>query len=293
MLRHLDLFSGIGGFALAARWTGGIQTVAFCEIDPYCRRVLGKNFPGVTIHEDIKKLRYTGSVDIISAGIPCQPYSYAGKRRGADDDRALWPECYRIIRESRPSWAVIENVAGFATMGLDGAKADLEKIGYEVGVYLIPAAGVGAPHRRDRLWIIARRGTSDMGTLPGGMRGVLVSHPRLSCLRMQVSRHRGVGRSGDRPLRIQASGDRNETISYTDSYRLQAWGELLGNREGPDAYAAVETHDCWAYQSRVCRVAYGLPARVDRMRSLGNAIVPQVAYVILKSIVEIERGYVR
>ena len=157
LVRHLDLFSGIGGFALAARMVGGIETVAFCEINPYATKVLQKNFPGVPIHNDVKTLKPNehGRIDLITGGYPCQPFSYAGERNGEEDDRHLWPEVRRIIEECRPRWVLCENVAGHITLGLDQVLSELESIGYSAGATVLPACAVNAWHRRDRVWIIA------------------------------------------------------------------------------------------------------------------------------------------
>lgn len=158
LVRHLDLFSGIGGFALAARWVGGIETVAFCEINPYAQKVLEKNFRGIPIHDDIRTLdpkRY-GTIDIITGGFPCQPYSVAGKQLGRADERDLWSEMLRIIREAKPRWVLGENSPNILNMEFDKIKTDLEAEGYEVGEPLvIPACAVGADHRRGRAWICA------------------------------------------------------------------------------------------------------------------------------------------
>jgi DNA (cytosine-5)-methyltransferase 1 len=153
----MDLFSGIGGFSLAAQWVGGIETIAFCEIDPWARRVLAKNFPNVPIHDDVKTLNPTkyGTIDLITGGYPCQPFSLSGKRKGADDDRHLWPEVYRIIKQARPRWVLCENVAGHISMGLDEVLSDMESQDYSAEAIIIPACAVGAGHRRNRVWIIA------------------------------------------------------------------------------------------------------------------------------------------
>ena len=152
-MKHLDLFSGIGGFALAARNVGW-ETVGFVEIDPYCQKVLQKNFPGVPIHEDV--MNYEGQeCEVLSAGFPCQPYSQAGEQRGEDDDRNLWPEVMRIIHNIRPTWVVAENVAGFINMGLDKALSDLEGEGYSWLPLVLPACAVNAPHKRERLFLIS------------------------------------------------------------------------------------------------------------------------------------------
>lgn len=152
-MKHLDLFSGIGGFALAARWVGW-ETVGFCEIDPYCQKVLRKHWPGVPIHGDIKTYEGT-ECDIITAGFPCQPYSVAGKQRAKRDHRDLWPECFRVISQVRPTWVVLENVTGFVKLGLDQAISQMERADYSCAPCVIPACAVGAPHQRQRLWVIA------------------------------------------------------------------------------------------------------------------------------------------
>ena len=158
-LRVLDLFSGIGGFSLGLERAGGFETVAFCEIEEFPQRVLRKNFPGIPIFEDVRKLKGSdiGTVDVICGGYPCQPFSTAGKRRGAEDDRHLWPEFSRLVAELRPAWVIGENVAGHISMGLDDVLSDLEGQGYACRTFVIPACAVGAPHRRDRCWTIARR----------------------------------------------------------------------------------------------------------------------------------------
>jgi DNA (cytosine-5)-methyltransferase 1 len=157
LVRHLDLFSGIGGFALAAQMVGGIQTVAFCEIDPWARKVLAKNFPGVPIHEDVKTLNPNlyAPIELITGGYPCQPFSSSGKRRGEEDDRHLWPAMRRIIETARPRWVLSENVVGHITLGLDEVLADLDSLGYSATATVIPACAVDARHRRDRIWIVA------------------------------------------------------------------------------------------------------------------------------------------
>ncbi len=160
-MNHLDLFSGIGGFSLALEKVG-FKTVAFCEKDPYCKLLLQKHWKGVTIHDDIKKLEAKDikePIDILTGGFPCQPYSVAGKQKGTGDDRYLWPDMFRIIKEVKPTWIIAENVRGIINIQ-DGVVfetvcTDLESEGYEVQAFIIPAAGVGAPHKRERVWIVA------------------------------------------------------------------------------------------------------------------------------------------
>lgn len=235
-MRHLDLFSGIGGFALAARWAG-IETVGFCEIEEFPRKVLQKNFPGVPIHRDIHDLdgsEYEG-IDLITGGYPCQLFSLAGKRKGAEDDRHLWPEMRRVIAQAKPSWVVCENVYGHVTMGLDEVLADLEGDGYAAQPFVVPACGVGADHKRDRVWVVAH---SEGERCNNGNDG-----------------------------KNKRTTDRKE---YAPS-------------DACGAFSWLETGQ-WACEPAVPRVVNGLPDRVDRNRALGNAIVPQVAYEILRAI---------
>lgn len=160
-MRVLDLFAGIGGFSLAAHRMGW-ETIAFVEWDDFCQKVLKKNFPNVPVYGDIKEFdgtQYNGTVDLVCGGFPCQPFSTAGRRKGKNDDRYLWKEMRRVIREVQPAWVVGENVAGIISMDdgrvLEEILSDLEGEGYAVQPVIIPAAALGAPHRRDRIWIIA------------------------------------------------------------------------------------------------------------------------------------------
>ena len=160
MLRMLDLFSGIGGFSYAGeKLVGGYETVAFCEYDKHCQKVLRKHWPDTEIIDDVRELandadRFRGLVDIVVGGYPCQPFSLAGVRRGDKDDRHLWPEMLRIIQAVRPTWVIGENVAGHISMGLDEVLSDLEAEGYQARCFVIPAVAADARHRRDRCWIV-------------------------------------------------------------------------------------------------------------------------------------------
>jgi len=157
-LRTLDLFSGIGGFSLGLEATGYFETVGFCEIEPYPRAVIKKHWPDVPIYDDIKTLEghNLGSIDIICGGFPCQDISGAGKGAGINGPRSsLWYEYARLIGEVRPGWVIIENVSMLRTRGLDRVLWSLAEIGYDAEWYCIPATYVGAPHSRDRIWIIA------------------------------------------------------------------------------------------------------------------------------------------
>jgi DNA (cytosine-5)-methyltransferase 1 len=176
-VKVLDLFSGIGGFSLGLE-RAGMTTIAFCELDPFCRAVLRKHWPTVPIHEDITKLEgapYAGSIDVICGGFPCQPFSQAGQRRGASDDRHLWPHMFRCVGDILPAWVIGENVIGLESMGLDDCCADLESLGYDVQTFDIPACGVGANHRRHRLWIVAH---AQGERLEGGLESERKHEPR-------------------------------------------------------------------------------------------------------------------
>ena len=158
-MRLLDLFSGIGGFSYAAETLiGGYETVAFCEMDEFCQKVLKKHWPQVPIFNDVRTLHATrlGRIDIVTGGYPCQPFSQAGRRQGEEDERHLWPEMLRIIKSCQPRYVLAENVAGHVTMGLDQVLTDLEDQGYTTRPIIVPACAKNAPHRRDRVWIIGQ-----------------------------------------------------------------------------------------------------------------------------------------
>lgn len=195
---HLDLFSGIGGFALAARWVG-FETVQFVEYDNKCQMVLQKNFPGVAVHGDVRSFngydfnekckkqfgaRWETAGLILTGGFPCQPYSFAGLRKGQGDDRALWPEMLRIIRETKPSHVVCENVPGLISLALDQVLSDLEGEGYACETFVLPAAGLGAVHIRERVWVLAyalkRRREKDVQELRGPL-GLCPTPPAHFC----------------------------------------------------------------------------------------------------------------
>jgi len=162
-MNHLDLFSGIGGFSLALEKVG-FKTVAFCEKEPYCKLLLQKHWKGVKIYDDIKKCKGKeiketfGGIDILTGGFPCQPYSVAGKQKGTNDDRYLWPEMFRVIKEVQPTFIIAENVRGIINiqdgMVFETVCSDLESEGFEIQPFIIPAAGVNAPHKRERVWIV-------------------------------------------------------------------------------------------------------------------------------------------
>jgi len=170
MIKILDVCSGIGGFSLGLEATGGFDTVAFCEFDEFCGKVLKKHWPDVPIYKDLKEIgneptRLIQEFDLICGGIPCQPFSLAGKQKGKEDDRHLWPYMYEIIKHKKPTWVIVENVGGFVNVALDDVCLDLETEGYATQSFIIPACGVEAPHRRERVWILGKlmANTNDTG----------------------------------------------------------------------------------------------------------------------------------
>jgi DNA (cytosine-5)-methyltransferase 1 len=281
----LDLFSGIGGFSLAASWTGGIETVAFCEIEPYCQKVLHKHWPDVPIYPDIKQLRGEdiGSVDIVCGGFPCQPFSCAGKQRGKEDDRYLWPEMFRVIQETKPAWVVGENVAGLIELGLEDCFFNLEAEGYEVQALIIPACGVGAPHRRNRVWIVGYSKHNGLSSTEIN-RSTIKTGNNYQEGQNQASEFKRTGRPGG-----------GEDVADTESERLQ--GKRAEREQVAEAHGGKGLSLCgcsygnqWAVEPDVGRVAHGVPDRIHRIKALGNAIVPQVVYPILQGIVDIENN---
>ncbi len=254
-MKMLDLFSGIGGFSLTAEWAG-IETIAFCERDEFCRQVLKKHWFNVPIFHDIHTLNRKlleengvikpgGTVDIICGGFPCQPYSIAGKRRGTEDDRDLWKEMFRIIQEFKPTWVVGENVANFVNMGLDRTLFDLESIGYKARAFVLPACSIGTFHRRERTFIVANSSSKLWETFeiyPG-------------------------------------------TSEESKRKKLEEWKSFFFINHGAN-HVEFRKDD----QSFLCRNDDGISEELDgnRLRALGNAVVPQQVYPILRAIVDIE-----
>lgn len=263
-MRLLDLFSGIAGFSLAARWLDW-QTVAFAEIDPFCRSVIRKHWPRTPIFEDIRdvsatSLRAAGidHVDIACGGFPCQDISLAGKGDGIHASRSgLWWEMRRVVSDVRPRWLVVENVPGLRTRGGDAVLASLEELGYACWPLVVGAWTVGAPHRRDRVWIVAHRQSERLA---------------------QRSRQRGDAREEFETL------ERNGSCEPGQSHRWPARpGEPQHEWEAPRLV-----------ESGLCRATDGLPGRLApsrrraELKALGNAVVPQVAYEVLRAVGEVD-----
>lgn len=348
-LTHLSLFSGIGGLDLAAE-AAGFRAVGQCEWADYPTKILEKHWPDVPRWRDIRTLTAedfyakTGlrTVDVISGGFPCQPFSVAGKRQGRDDDRYLWPEMCRVIDELRPAWVVGENVAGLLSMAepvgrphmeshtfsrladddhyeavytqqerllLGGILQDLEAVGYAVQPFVVPACAVGAPHRRDRLFIVGYAKHDGLSaakvagsTAPAGNNQPERAHPS--------GEPAGAGMSGNcanvadaDPKGLQglqqhdaysalwkkeshgSAGKCGKNVSHSAcelrKWNVEAWRRRTGFTDG----------SWWAIEPDVGRVADGVPNRVDRLKCLGNAVVPAQAYPIFRVIAEVMKMF--
>jgi DNA (cytosine-5)-methyltransferase 1 len=280
MLNVFDLFSGIGGFSLGLERTGGFRTVAFCEIEPYCRSVLSKHWPGVTCYGNIKKLtseqlKSDGiAVDVITGGYPCQPFSVAGKRRGHGDERHLWPEMLRIIRSVRPKWVIAENVAGHIKFGFDEVAASLEAEGFTIWAFVIPACAVDAAHQRNRLWIVANACRGIYWTKTPGRDdayGATSRWQQATDWFSTSSTNGGEGNLADSNSSRRFRGrTTNQKKNFLDNLRVKFK---------------------WPIESGICRVAYGIPHRMDRLRALGNAVVPQIPELVGYAILEMEARF--
>jgi len=280
-LKILDLCSGIGGFSLGLESTGGFETIAFCEFDPFCQKVLNKHWPEVPIYNDLKEIskdeetiRNIPEHDLICGGIPCQPFSLAGKQKGKEDDRHLWPYMFKIIEQKKPTWVIVENVGGFINVALDDVCLDLEAEGYATQSFIIPACGVEAPHRRDRIWIIGKRDVVDSDSTRTGH-----GHGEVQGQNGEVQQRNDYAESNH--------ASEKQDVADSDSERLQRGEEARDFRgEGEEAeqfstrYIEFFEQNYWRIEPRVGRVANGIPNRVDRLKSLGNAIVPQIIYHI-------------
>ena len=354
-VKHASLFSGIGGFEVAAQWMGW-ENVFSVEIDKFCQKVLAKHFPNTDKHLDIFNFdgtEYRGTVDVISGGFPCQPFSIAGKREGTSDDRHLWPEMLRVVRNVQPSFVVAENVSGLLTiedgMVFEQVCLDLENEGYEVQTYRIPACAVNAPHRRDRVWIVAKNTNcifdgrneterkewqhGDVSTTSEIRDGITINthdHAR----RSEGSGEREVGngeltRFSEKPPITNTNSERwgsgscdrqerpNQGDERTTTQSEWEWDgrkcrpckvSYVANSNGkrfPQSYistfnatprhngiinhADIPNWEQFPTQSPICRRDDGLSTQLDkhiakRIKALGNAIVPQVAYKIFQSL---------
>jgi DNA (cytosine-5)-methyltransferase 1 len=269
-MRVLDLFSGIGGFSLGLE-RAGLHTVAFCETDPYCRHVLARHWPAIPCYDDVRtltaeRLRADGiAADVICGGFPCQDISVAGKGSGIAGERSgLWSEYARIIGELRPRYAIVENVSALLGRGLARILGDLSEIGYDAEWQIISAADIGAPHRRERVWIVA---------YPDGS--------RQSWTRRRVQEDGYTSRRADACNGSEVVADADGGKQHGRGGSLQmGWGAVACKIANDGELGRTQ----WSSEPDVGRVAHGVPSRVDRLRALGNAVVPQITEIIGRAI---------
>jgi len=331
-MNHLDLFSGIGGFSIGLEKVG-FNTIAFCEKEDYCRMLLQKHWKGVKIYNDIKECKGEeiketyGRVDILTGGFPCQPYSVAGKQKGTADDRYLWPEMFRVIKEVQPTFVIAENVRGIINiqdgMVFETVCSDLESEGFEIQTFIIPAAGVGAPHKRERVWIVGyskhngslttkiKRGDNKIDdrteerkntTLEPERAGRSRDNETMENTRRKLHERSSVGEKNEDEARKEnankferSSSESASNVANTESeqsiskyYREQP-GETSEQEQiksrGSNSWTLREAS--WLSEPNVGRVVNGLPGRAHRLRGLGNAIVPKIAEEIGRSIMKV------
>jgi len=396
--KHLDLFSGIGGFSLGLEAAGGFETVAFCDYEPYCQKVLRKHWPWVTIYDDIKELNSERlasnghtKIDIITGGYPCQPFSVAGRKKGEEDPRHVWPEMFRLIKELRPTWVIGENVAGHIKLGLDTVLENLESEGYSTRTFSISAASVGANHKRERVWIVGYSEHNGSSTTEKS-RGIKETNDNNKEGQDKTSQFERTSRSynskdventgckqwpwsffGDQDENEIREGNANQfersseasesdvansngrrcssvldkrssnqenkrrenyikqSCSITDVANSESQGAREDNQglwSGTEGTSGRQTTDLadtessdrneyeidrehgktetqkilgdgssisggstwWSVEPNVGRVAHGVPKRVDRLKSIGNSLIPHIPYYIGKSIMEAERN---
>ena len=298
-LTHLSLFTGIGGIDLAAEWAG-FKTIGQVEKDAYAREILEKHWPGVHKWKDILWFYATDfrgktgcqRPTLITGGFPCQPFSCAGNQEGTGDDRYLWPEMFRIVQELRPSWVLGENVAGIFNLALDDVLADLEDTEYTARAFSIPACAVGAPHERQRIFIVAHTEGGGTGGIPARSRRSVQAAPHPDWHGKDVPNPNGPGASPGGQDRGMGGVRESPTGSNTLCKGLQVSrtaGVGCQERSG-GTFPPTEQGRWWDVEPGMGRVADRVPDRVDRLRGLGNAVVPQQVYPILKAIAEIERG---
>ena len=356
----LDLFSGIGGFSLGLE-RAGFKTVAFCEVDKKCQAVLKKHWPDVPMFDDVSNLKgkdIEEKIDVICGGFPCQDISLAGKGAGLAGKRSgLWSEFHRLIKEIRPKYAIIENVSALRSRGLDQVLGALSEIGYDAEWHCITAASVGAPHRRDRIWIVAHsrhRGRGDSITGSLGRDGERELEKRIrttetiettgSSQTSEAMAHTNDSRSGaskngnntKRPETVERrqeqsfnrSSGSSANLAYADDIRSsrggetgirenleKAWSQFTGGSSIGYSWEMADSDNerlqrdvwegqtgtqgqseryssergWWATEPDVGRVAHGIPGRVDRLKQLGNAVVPQIPQLLGMAIMEREK----
>jgi len=297
-MRHGSLFSGIGGFDLAAEWMGW-ENVFHCEWNEFGQKILHHYWPNAIQYNDITKTDFTvhrGCIDILTGGFPCQPYSMAGKRKGKEDERHLWPQMCRAIREIQPRWVVGENVLGLVNwnggMVFHEVQADLEAEGYEVWPYVLPAVSVGAPHRRDRVWFVAyaTRKRRQKREQIGGRQNKTENRTKMDFWSERFCEH---GDAAD------TQGERYESFNKNRATLFSTQIEPRLHGRGGNQYDKSTKWENFPTQSPVCGGDDGIPTRLDgitfskwrneSIKGYGNAIVPQVVYQIFKAIEQYDR----
>lgn len=284
-MRHGSLFSGIGGFDLAAEWMGW-DNVFHCEWNNYGQNILKQYWPNAISYKDITQTDFAihrGGIDVLTGGFPCQPFSVAGERKGTEDDRYLWPEMLRAIREIQPIWVVPENVPGIINWSkgvvFEQVQADLETSGYEILPVLLPACGLEGDHRRERIWILAhaKHGTD----CP--FRGKEEKKNRIQKQREQA----GFSRKPSRTNTSFSTNNRSERNEGDIEKKIQ---KLQGIQRGEDGGGiAVFGERSDLFTPILCRSYNGIPSGMDRIKALGNAIVPQIAFELFKTIEDYEK----
>ena len=322
-MRHVDLCSGIGGFSLAFEEVGLSKTIMFCDTEKWCRDILAKHWPNVPITNDVKELandpeRNVPDCDILTAGYPCQPFSVAGKQRGTEDDRHIWPYIFRIVAHKRPTWCVFENVYGHVGMGLDEVLHDLESESYATRTFIVPASGIGARHKRDRLWIIAhtdrqseptstkheqrlladterraRRRNGDIGEAQGRSQSNATQFDSFSAIPPKpndVEYSNSINAQGQR---FELNSSQSSGLRCGEAERSSSGGqsqpELGGMADGLPT--RLDGFDGWGREPEdIPRVVTGMKGRANRLKGLGNAIVSQIAMNIARAIKETQNA---
>jgi len=325
-LKVLDLFSGIGGFSYGLEKTGGFVTEQFCEVNSYCTKILNKHWPKVEVHNDIQTLSVEPRrFDVVCGGFPCQDISYAGKGAGLAGHRSgLWFEMCRIINEAKPSWVIAENVSALRSRGLEQVLGSLSEIGYNAQWHCIPASAVGAPHKRDRIWIVAypnyERNDTQEHAIDGGREtsanegkdksldriGGCCSNLGNTDCKSKHSMLDGCSQEGSREITSQgkihtcnSSGVRPTELADCIQQRLERYTgnekaiwrtESDGSTTTEGICSGEHSSGWWVSEPAVGRVAHGIPNRVDRIKSLGNSIVPQIAEVLGNAILDYNKS---
>ncbi len=300
-MRSLDLFSGIGGMALGLE-RAGFELAALCEIGPYCQTILKKHWPNIYLHNDVRTLDYIkpgsepddwilydtqneheitrGAIDLICGGFPCQPFSVAGNRAGAKDNRHVWPEMLRLIKAIRPTWVLGENVIGFIRMALDDVCLDLENTGYTTQTFVIPACGVGAIHRRERVWILAHTEYTrwDAAAQSGSNAPSVCNNKK--------GAERAVELEGICPAANVADAARSGLEGHAGD------GQVTRKGASPTRFVTASSlsrdwEPCGSpVMPPLCHRNNGVPDRVARLKALGNTVMPQIPELLGRAIIE-------